>query len=118
MPMFAPNSGEERILPVDDEGPIRDLAQIVLRFTGFTVESAGTGPEALAPARSDAWNLLVLDVDLPGLDGFALRRTLCDTGDLVHRFGLRVEMQNDLAPARRCGTELPSTGSVATFVGW
>jgi DNA-binding response OmpR family regulator len=44
MPMFAPNSREERILLVEDEEPIRDLVATALRFTGFTVEAAATGP--------------------------------------------------------------------------
>jgi CheY-like chemotaxis protein len=65
-------SREERILLVEDEEPIRDLVATALRFTGFTVETAASGPEALALARNDAWHLLVLDVNLPGIDGFSL----------------------------------------------
>jgi hypothetical protein len=64
---------EERILLVEDEEPIRDLVTTALRFTGFTVETAATGPEGLALARNDAWHVLVLDVNLPGLDGFSLQ---------------------------------------------
>ena len=63
-------SRDERILLVEDEEPIRDLVSTALRFTGFTVESAASGPEGLAMARNSAWHLLVLDVNLPGLDGF------------------------------------------------
>ena len=70
--MPAPGSREERILLVEDEEPIRDLVQTALRFTGFTVESAASGPEGLALARNGAWHLLILDVNLPGLDGFTL----------------------------------------------
>ena len=54
-----------------------------MRFTGFTVETAASGPEGLAQARNDAWHLLVVDVNLPGLDGFALCRKLRDAGDDV-----------------------------------
>ena len=68
---------EERILVVEDEEPIRDLVATALRFTGFTVETAATGPEALALARNDAWHVLVLDVNLPDLDGFALSAANC-----------------------------------------
>ena len=74
---------EERILVVEDEEPIRDLVTTALRFTGFTVETAATGPEGLALARNDAWHVLVLDVNLPGLDGFSLCRKLRDAGDEV-----------------------------------
>jgi two-component system OmpR family response regulator len=74
---------DERILLVEDEEPIRDLVATALRFTGFAVETAETGPEGLAQARNNAWQLLVLDVNLPGLDGFALTRKLREAGDDV-----------------------------------
>ena len=41
------------------------------------------GPEGLALARNASWHLLVLDVNLPGLDGFSLCRKLRETGDEV-----------------------------------
>jgi two-component system OmpR family response regulator len=78
-----PGSREERILLVEDEEPIRDLVQTALRFTGFMVESAASGPEGLALARNGTWHLLILDVNLPGMDGFALCRKLRDGGDDV-----------------------------------
>src|SRR5215213_5014929 len=74
---------EERILLVEDEEPIRDLVTTALRFTGFTVETAATGPDGLALARNDAWHVLVVDVNLPGLDGFSLCRKLREAGDEV-----------------------------------
>ena len=74
---------EERILLVEDEEPIRDLVSTALRFTGFAVEAAATGPEGLALARNAPWHLLVLDVNLPGLDGFSLCRKLREMGDEV-----------------------------------
>jgi two-component system OmpR family response regulator len=74
---------EERILVVEDEEPIRDLVTTALRFTGFNVKTATTGPEGLALARNGAWHVLVLDVNLPGLDGFSLCRKLREAGDEV-----------------------------------
>src|SRR5688500_14347765 len=81
--MRQPGIRAERILVVEDEEPIRDLVTAALRFTGFTVETAATGPEGLALARNDAWHVLVLDVNLPGLDGFSLCRKLREAGDEV-----------------------------------
>lgn len=81
--MREPGGRGERILLVEDEEPIRDLVQTALRFTGFTVESAASGPEGLALARNDHWHLLILDVNLPGLDGFALTRKLRESRDDV-----------------------------------
>ncbi len=81
--MREPGSRDERILLVEDEEPIRDLVQTALRFTGFTVESVATGPDGLALARNEPWSLLILDVNLPGMDGFTLTRKLRDAGDDV-----------------------------------
>jgi two-component system, OmpR family, response regulator len=74
---------DERILLVEDEEPIRDLVTTALRFTGFTVETAATGPDGLALARNEAWHVLVVDVNLPDLDGFSLCRKLREAGDEV-----------------------------------
>jgi two-component system OmpR family response regulator len=81
--MRQPGTRAERILVVEDEEPIRDLVTTALRFIGFTVETAATGPEGLALARNDAWHVLVLDVNLPGLDGFSLCRKLREARDEV-----------------------------------
>jgi two-component system OmpR family response regulator len=66
----------ETILIVEDEDPIRELVATALRFTGFAVETVATGREALATARNNAFDLIVLDVNLPDLDGFEICRKL------------------------------------------
>jgi two-component system OmpR family response regulator len=71
------------ILVVEDEEPIRDLVATALRFRGFEVVEAGSGGEALGLARTANPSLIVLDVMLPDLDGFALCRKLRLGGDAV-----------------------------------
>lgn len=71
------------ILVVEDEEPIRDLVATALRFTGFQVETAATGREALSAASSALPDLVVLDVNLPDLDGFEVCRRLRADGDMV-----------------------------------
>jgi two-component system OmpR family response regulator len=76
-------SRDQAILVVEDEEPIRELVATALRFTGFRVETAASGREALAEIRNGAFDLVVLDVNLPDLDGFAVCRKLRADGDGV-----------------------------------
>jgi two-component system OmpR family response regulator len=67
---------EHRILVVDDEPNIVDVISMALRFQGFTVESAGTGRDAIAAVRSFRPHLIVLDVMLPDMEGFEVATRL------------------------------------------
>jgi len=69
-------SREETILVVEDEDAIRELVATALRFTGFSVQTASSGAEALSEARNGKFDLLVLDVNLPDVDGFTVCRKL------------------------------------------
>lgn len=72
---------EGSVLVVEDEDPIRELVATALRFTGFGVETASSGAKALAAIRNGAFDLVVLDVNLPDLDGFSVCRKLRANGD-------------------------------------
>jgi two-component system OmpR family response regulator len=67
---------EARLLVVDDEPNIVELLSASLRYAGFDVETATTGPDALAQAKKHRPDLLVLDVMMPGMDGFDVVRRL------------------------------------------
>ncbi|MFP5219743.1 MAG: response regulator transcription factor [Actinomycetes bacterium] len=67
---------EARILVVDDEPNILELLAASLRFAGFEVQTAADGVSALEAARSFGPDLLVLDVMMPGMDGFDVLRSL------------------------------------------
>jgi len=73
---------KETILVVDDEHHIVELAQIYLEQAGFSVESAEDGQEALTRARHLRPALLVLDLMLPGLDGWEVCRRLRSESDV------------------------------------
>ena len=64
------------ILVVDDEPKIVELARDYLEHAGFAVVSASDGMEALARARSERPDLIVLDLGLPKLDGLDVARAL------------------------------------------
>ncbi len=64
------------VLVVDDETPIGELVALHLSFEGHTSDRFVDGRAALEAARSTAYDLCILDVMLPGLDGVALCRAL------------------------------------------
>jgi two-component system OmpR family response regulator len=72
----SPAQPEARILVVDDEPNILELLAASLRFAGFEVQTATDGTAALEAARTYGPDLLVLDVMMPGLDGFGVIRAL------------------------------------------
>jgi two-component system OmpR family response regulator len=71
---------EARLLVVDDEPSIVELLSVSLRFAGFEVATATSGADALNKVRDLAPDLVVLDVMMPGLDGFAVASTLRSRG--------------------------------------
>jgi len=71
---------EARLLVVDDEPNIVDLLATSLRFAGFEVATARNGSEALRVAPEFRPDLLVLDVMMPGVDGFTVVRRLRQEG--------------------------------------
>jgi DNA-binding response OmpR family regulator len=72
----------ERVLVVDDEERIRTLVGSYLRAEGFEVDEAATGEEALVKLRDRHPDLVVLDVRLPGVDGFEVLRELRRDSDV------------------------------------
>jgi DNA-binding response OmpR family regulator len=66
----------EKILVVDDEISLQETLAYNLKKQGYQVETTGTGTEALELAREIKPDLIILDVMLPGLDGFEVCRIL------------------------------------------
>lgn len=67
-----------RILLVEDDASLRETVAAYLRASGFAVDAVGTGKMALAQAAVSPVDVVVLDVGLPDLDGFAVCRALRD----------------------------------------
>jgi two-component system alkaline phosphatase synthesis response regulator PhoP len=67
---------KQRILLVEDEESLVDLIRMNLNLEGYDVSVARTGVEALKLARSARFDLCILDIMLPELDGFAVCKTL------------------------------------------
>ncbi|MFZ4766957.1 MAG: response regulator transcription factor [Roseimicrobium sp.] len=92
----------QRILLVDDDRELKELLHDYLTPLGYEVHAAYTGPDGVQRATSEEWHAVILDVMMPGLDGFdapkAIRKTstvpvlmLTSRGDEMDRIvGLEV----------------------------
>ena len=67
---------KEKILVVDDEEDILELVRYNLSREGYQVTGSLTGEDALRKIRSDTFDLIVLDLMLPGMDGLAFTKTV------------------------------------------
>jgi CheY-like chemotaxis protein len=74
--------GGARILVVDDEAAIRLLCRVNLQADGFTVQEASDGVAAMRIAREWHPELILLDVMMPGEDGFAVAERIRDDPEL------------------------------------
>ena len=66
----------EHVLLVEDDASIREIASLGLEQAGFRVTSSADGREGLLQFRQSAFDLVVLDVMLPSLDGFEVCREI------------------------------------------
>jgi DNA-binding response OmpR family regulator len=67
-----------RVLVIDDEAPIRLLCRVNLEAEGMEVIEAPDGPTGLEAARRDQPDVILLDVMMPGLDGWRVTEELLD----------------------------------------
>jgi len=66
------------VLVIDDEAPIRLLCRVNLEAEGMAVLEAADGPSGLEKARSETPDVILLDVMMPGLDGWRVAEELLD----------------------------------------
>jgi two-component system response regulator MprA len=91
------------VLVVDDDPRITELVRRVLAFDGYSVAVAATGDHALARTLERPPDAIVLDLMLPGIDGFEVTRRLREAGDTVPILMLTAR---DSVPNRVAGLEI------------
>lgn len=67
-----------RVLVIDDEAPIRLLCRVNLEAEGMKVIEAADGPSGLEKAKAEQPHIILLDVMMPGLDGWRVAEELLD----------------------------------------
>lgn len=75
-------SSGKKILIVEDDSAIAEIERDYLEIDGFAVEIVDNGPAGMQRGSSGEFNLILLDVMLPGADGFAVCRKLRETMDI------------------------------------
>jgi DNA-binding response OmpR family regulator len=117
---------QPRALIIDDDDPIRTMLSMIVRHQGIAVDTARDGNEAIASLNRDGYNVVVLDLMMPRVDGYAvlahmrthqpqllpctilatavperdIRRGLTDDVYMVH--AKPFDMQQFIADVRRC----------------
>ena len=73
-----------RVLVIDDEAPIRLLCRVNLEAEGMSVFEAEDGPRGLEAAREERPDVVLLDVMMPGLDGWRVAERLLEDPDTAN----------------------------------
>jgi two-component system cell cycle response regulator len=90
-----------RILIVDDEVDNRELLQIMLKWEGFVTGTAADGEEALRCAAAEPPDLILVDLLMPGIDGYQLTATLKQNPKTHHIPVIMLSAMNDSATRKR-----------------
>ena len=77
-------SEKTRVLVVDDEAPIRLLCRVNLEAEGMVVLEAADGVAGVETARAERPDVILLDVMMPGMDGWQVAESLVDDKDTNH----------------------------------
>lgn len=77
------NTATPRILLVEDDESLRSMYYTILTKEGFSVELAGDGVDGLGKARAGGYDLVLLDLMMPNLNGIGLLRLLKEEGPKI-----------------------------------
>lgn len=101
-----------RVLVVDDDPSILDTVSSILSSEGFQVMAAGGGREALALVRSWHPTLVLLDMRMPVMDGWAVARAMQEAGSRVP-----IIVMTAAESAKRWADEIGAAGCLAKPFG-
>ncbi len=80
--MSAENTNAQRLLVIDDDRKLCRLIAGYLTPLGYAVTTVHTGPEGVEKATAESWSAIILDVMMPGMDGFEVLKAIRKTSDV------------------------------------
>ena len=112
----------KRVLVVEDEEDIRRLVSIKLKGAGYEVATAHDGPAAIEVAHRFRPDAVVLDIGLPGMDGFEVASTLrndecCQSAVLIAVSGYGEEKSRERAKAAGFNHHLTKPVDLKELIG-
>jgi DNA-binding response OmpR family regulator len=108
---FSPDSGEttpQSVLIVDDEPMARTLLRLMLVRAGFNVSEAENGLDAIAKVKKNRPDIILLDVMMPGMDGFMVCESIRGFDDMANLPIIMLSAKTDLDSINR-GLRLGAT---------
>lgn len=94
-----------KILVVDDSKMVTDIVKMRLEMYGYDVRLAHSGEDALANIADDVPDLMVLDVQMPGMDGYEVCRRLRENPDLDDLLIIMLTSSDDKSAAYEAGVD-------------
>jgi len=95
----------DRVLVIDDDADVVELTSTILRDGGYGILTASNGRDGLAVARRESPDLILLDINMPGIDGWeALRLIRLDEATRhvrVAMFSIRYDLREKMEALKR-----------------
>jgi DNA-binding NtrC family response regulator len=76
---------QPRILVIDDDANIRKVLEVILRDKGYGVDTASTGSAAIKKTQKDHYDLMLIDIRLPDMEGTELLTKIRDTTPKIRK---------------------------------
>lgn len=95
----------KKVLIVDDEGDFNKIMKLRLTKSGFTVETALNGTSGIEKARQFKPDYILLDIGMPGMDGWEVCRLLRANKQTRHIKIIVLTALRDISPAKKVGAD-------------
>ena len=103
------DASRHRILVVDDEKEILDLTRVVLSHAGYEVRTVSSGEDALGLIGDTRFDMVLLDINMPGMDGWETLRLIRADDDLqalpVVMFSVKGEVRDKIHSLQEGATD-------------